>query len=380
MASQYSSTVNEQSSVNLTEKRRAKSNDHNNDNSNDKETSRFTAASQFSRFSRYFWPLLGLALVLGFNLVYSPEFFQIEIQDGRLYGSLIDVLNRSAPVALLAIGMTLVIATGGIDLSVGATMAIAGAVCANLIVGDVNSIVLVVGAGLLAGLVAGVVNGGLVAYMGIQPIVATLILMVAGRGIAQLINEGQIVTFQNPAFAFIGVGNFFGLPFPVVLVLIVFTLVQVLTRKTALGLFIEAVGCNASASYYLGINDRAIKVMVYCLAGLCAALAGMISAADIQGADANNAGLWLELDAILAVVIGGASLMGGRFSLPLSLVGVLVIQSLSTTIIMSGLPAKFNLLIKALVVILVLLLQSPRFQQQMQGLISWKGFWKGIEK
>ncbi|MEJ2417816.1 MAG: hypothetical protein P8Y45_13000 [Exilibacterium sp.] len=106
----------------------------------------------------------------------------------------------------------------------------------------------------------------------------------------------------------------------------------------------------------------------------------MISAADIQGADANNAGLWLELDAILAVVIGGASLMGGRFSLPLSLVGVLVIQSLSTTIIMSGLPAKFNLLIKALVVILVLLLQSPRFQQQMQGLISWKGFWKGIEK
>lgn len=319
---------------------------------------------------RYLWPLLGLFLLLAINLAIAPEFFHIEIQDGRLYGSVIDVLNRSAPVALLAIGMTLVIATGGIDLSVGATMAIAGAVCANLIVGGIDSIFLVIAAGLAAGLVAGAVNGGLVSYMGIQPIVATLILMVAGRGIAQLINAGQIVTFQNEAFAFVGTGTFLGLPFPVVLVLIVFALVQLLMRKTALGLFVESVGCNAGASYYLGINQRAVKMTVYGIAGVCAALAGMISAADIQGADANNAGLWLELDAILAVVIGGASLMGGRFSIPLSIVGVLVIQCLSTTIIMSGLPAKFNLLIKAVVVIFVLLLQSPLFQQQMAALFT----------
>lgn len=319
---------------------------------------------------RYLWPLLGLFLLLAINLAIAPEFFHIEIQDGRLYGSVIDVLNRSAPVALLAIGMTLVIATGGIDLSVGATMAIAGAVCANLIVGGIDSIFLVIAAGLAAGLVAGAVNGGLVSYMGIQPIVATLILMVAGRGIAQLINAGQIVTFQNEAFAFVGTGTFLGLPFPVVLVLIVFALVQLLMCKTALGLFVESVGCNAGASYYLGINQRAVKMTVYGIAGVCAALAGMISAADIQGADANNAGLWLELDAILAVVIGGASLMGGRFSIPLSIVGVLVIQCLSTTIIMSGLPAKFNLLIKAVVVIFVLLLQSPLFQQQMAALFT----------
>lgn len=319
---------------------------------------------------RYLWPLLGLFLLLAINLAIAPEFFHIEIQDGRLYGSLIDVLNRSAPVALLAIGMTLVIATGGIDLSVGATMAIAGAVCANLIVGGIDSIFLVIAAGLAAGLVAGAVNGGLVSYMGIQPIVATLILMVAGRGIAQLINAGQIVTFQNEAFAFIGTGTFLGLPFPIVLVLIVFALVQLLMRKTALGLFVESVGCNAGASYYLGINQRAVKMTVYCIAGVCAALAGMITTADIQGSDANNAGLWLELDAILAVVIGGASLMGGRFSIPLSIIGVLVIQCLSTTIIMSGLPAKFNLLIKAVVVIFVLLLQSPLFQQQMAALFT----------
>jgi simple sugar transport system permease protein len=156
----------------------------------------------------------------------------------------------------------------------------------------------------------------------------------------------------------------------VVLVIVVFVLVQWLMRKTALGLFIESVGCNAEASHYLGVNERAIKLTAYCIAGLCAALAGMIAAADIQGADANNAGLWLELDAILAVVIGGASLAGGRFSLLLSLIGVLVIQSLSTTIIMSGMPPKFNLLIKALVIILVLLMQSPRFQKQVGGLFS----------
>ncbi len=314
---------------------------------------------------RYLWPLLGLGLLLAINLLLAPEFFHIEIKDGRLYGSLIDVLNRSAPVALLAIGMTLVIATGGIDLSVGATMAIAGAVCANLVVSGVDNMLLLVAAGLAAGLVAGLVNGSLVSYLGIQPIVATLILMVAGRGIAQLINAGQIVTFQHEGFAFLGTGALFGIPFPVVLVLLVLLVTQLLMRKTALGLFVESVGCNASASYYLGINASAVKLMTYCIAGLCAALAGMIAAADIQGSDANNAGLWLELDAILAVVIGGASLMGGRFSLLLSLVGVLVIQCLSTTIIMSGLPPKFNLLIKALVVILVLLLQSPRFQAQM---------------
>ncbi|WP_346839547.1 ABC transporter permease [Microbulbifer sp. SAOS-129_SWC] len=319
---------------------------------------------------RYLWPLAGLFLLLAINLVLAPEFFQIGIVDGRLYGSLIDVLNRSAPVALLAIGMTLVIATGGIDLSVGATMAIAGAVCANLITSGVDSIFILVVAGLGAGLLTGAVNGSLVSLMGIQPIVATLILMVAGRGIAQLINAGQIVTFQHPGFAFIGTGDFLTIPFPIVLVMIVFTVVQLLVRKTALGLFIEAVGCNAGASHYLGINARAVKMLVYCIAGLCAALAGMIAAADIQGADANNAGLWLELDAILAVVIGGASLMGGRFSLVLSLVGVLVIQCLSTTIIMSGLPPKFNLLIKALVVIFVLLLQSPRFQAQMANLFA----------
>jgi simple sugar transport system permease protein len=144
--------------------------------------------------SRYFWPLAALALILLANLFLSPEFFQIEVRNGRLYGSIIDVLNRSAPVALLAIGMSLVIATGGIDLSVGAVMAICGAVCANLLVSGVDAVYVVVIAGLLTGLLAGLVNGSLVSFLGIQPIVATLVLMVAGRGVAQLINGAAAPT------------------------------------------------------------------------------------------------------------------------------------------------------------------------------------------
>jgi len=321
---------------------------------------------------RYLWPVAGLLLLLLINLIISPEFFNLTFKDGRFYGSLIDVLNRAAPIALLAIGMTLVIATGGVDLSVGSVMAIAGAVSAYLIVSGVDSLTVIIAGGLAAGLVGGMINGLLVGYMNIQPIVATLILMVAGRGVAQLINEGPIVTFQHEAFSFLGTGYFLGLPFPIILVIITFVLVQLLMRRTALGLYVEAVGANASASRYLGINARAIKLSVYCLAGLCAALAGMIAAADIKGSDANNAGLWLELDAILAVVIGGASLMGGRFSLVLSIIGALIIQTLTVTIIMSGIPPKFNLLIKASAIILVLLMQSPRFQQQLSSLMLWR--------
>lgn len=321
---------------------------------------------------RYIWPVAGLLLLLLINLIISPEFFNLTYKDGRFYGSLIDVLNRAAPIALLAIGMTLVIATGGVDLSVGSVMAIAGAVAAYLITSGVDNLTVIIAGGLAAGLVGGMINGFLVGYLNIQPIVATLILMVAGRGVAQLINEGQIVTFQHDAFSFLGTGYFLGLPFPVILVIITFVLVQLLMRRTALGLYVEAVGANASASRYLGINARAIKLSVYCLAGLCAALAGMIAAADIKGSDANNAGLWLELDAILAVVIGGASLMGGRFSLLLSIIGALIIQTLTVTIIMSGIPPKFNLLIKASAIILVLLMQSPRFQQQLSSLMLWR--------
>ncbi|HWX57838.1 ABC transporter permease [Bradyrhizobium sp.] len=301
--------------------------------------------------------ILALLAILLIDRLVSAQFFDLRLQDGRLFGSLIDVLNRGAPVALLSLGMVLVIATRGIDLSVGAVMAISGAIAASL--ADSYPWPVAVAAALGAGLLCGLWNGILVAVLGIQPIVATLILMVAGRGVAQLITAGRIVTFTSPDLVWFGTGAVLGIPAPVVIVAGMLLVTGIVVRGSALGLLIEATGGNARASELSGVGTHLMIVAVYMWCSLCAALAGIIAAADIMGADANNAGLWLELDAILAVVIGGTSLFGGRFSLVLAVCGALIIQAMNTGILLSGYPPEFNLVVKAAVVLIVLLVQSP---------------------
>ncbi|MBB3312135.1 simple sugar transport system permease protein [Rhizobium sp. BK196] len=305
--------------------------------------------------------LIALLVVLLLNFSFFPQFLDMIVQNGRLYGSLIDVLNRGAPVALLAIGMTLVIATKGIDLSVGAVIAICGAVAASSIV-EGNSLAYTLALTVVIGLLCGFWNGFLVAVLNIQPIIATLVLMVAGRGIAQLITEGVIMTFNNDGLIFLGSGSFAFLPMPVVIWLIVGLLVILLVRRTALGMLIEAVGINRRASTLSGVQTPVLLMAVYMLSGLCASIAGIIVAADIKGADANNAGLWLELDAILAVVVGGNSLLGGRFSIIGSLIGAMIIQAVNTGILLSGFPPEFNLIIKAVIILVILVIQSPAMQ------------------
>jgi simple sugar transport system permease protein len=320
---------------------------------------------------RAIWPLAALVLILIGDSLISNNFFGIRIVSDPLYGNhfygnIIDILKNAAPVILLATGMSLVIATRGIDLSVGAIMAICGAVAAVMVgKGDAAPlpvpliIILSVGVGALCGLW----NGFLVAFLDIQPIVATLILMVAGRGIAQMITEATIATFVNEGLAFLGVGYILGIPVSIFISIGILIAVYLLVRRTAIGLMIESVGANDKASYYVGINARFIKLFAYIISGICAGIAGLIVAANIRGADANNAGLYLELDAILAVVIGGASLNGGRFYLGLSAIGVLIIQSMNTGILISGIQPEFNLVVKAIVVLLVLLLQSEIFRK-----------------
>ena len=282
-----------------------------------------------------------------YNLLATPGFFAISrMADGRLFGSPIDILHRGATLALVAIGMTLVIATGGIDVSVGAVMAMSGAVAAVLIARpeysplhglDVHgSLPLVLAGGLVIAALAGLLNGVLVSRIKVQPIVATLILMVAGRGIAQLLTNGQIPTFENPSFEFLGRGVVLGLPFPIVLAGLALAAFAVLTRCTALGQFLEATGGNARASRLSGVSVAAVILASYVLCALCAGMAGMIQAADIRAADTNNNGLYMELDAILAVCIGGTALTGGRFTLIGSVLGALLIQTLTTTILTHG--------------------------------------------
>ncbi len=306
--------------------------------------------------------LLALAGVLFFNWLVFPGFFNITWQDGRFFGSLIDVINRGAPVAILAIGMTAIIATKGVDLSVGAVMAVAGAVAATCAVAGQPLVVTLVAA-LSVGILCGVWNGILVAYLGIQPFVATLVLMVAGRGVAQLITEGSIVTFSDQALIFVGTGSLFGLPMPAVIAIVLMLAAHFVMRRTAIGLFIEAIGTNLSAANYTGLRSKVVILAIYAFGGFCAAAAGIIAAADIRGADANNAGLWLELDAILAVVIGGTSLLGGRFSIPMSVLGAIIIQAMNTGVLVSGFPPEFNLIVKAGMIIIILVLQSARIAQ-----------------
>ena len=318
------------------------------------------------RLPRVGLPQLGalLAILLADRLV-SAQFFDLGLRDGRLFGSLVDVANRGAPVALLALGMVLVVASRGIDLSVGAVMAICGAVAASLV--DAHGLPVALAAALGAGLACGLWNGVLVALLGIQPIVATLILMVAGRGIAQLITGGRIVTFTAPGLGWFGGGTVASLPVPIVLAAAMLGLTLLLVRGTALGLLLEATGANARASRLAGVGTRAMTMMVYAWSGLCAALAGLVATGDIMGADANNAGLWLELDAILAVVVGGTSLFGGRFSLILAVLGALIIQAMNTGILLSGARPEMNLVVKACVVLAVLVLQSPRVAALLPG-------------
>jgi simple sugar transport system permease protein len=189
--------------------------------------------------------------------------------------------------------------------------------------------------------------------------------MVSGRGVAQLISGGQIITFENKSFEFISRGSFLGLPFTITLTLLVLGVLTLLRRRTALGLFIEATGDNETASNYSGINTRLVKLLVYAICSFCAGIGGLILVTDIKAADANNAGLWLELDAILATVIGGTALQGGRFYLGGSLIGAVLIQTLTTTILHRGVPVELTLIVKALVIVVVCLLQSEAFRKMI---------------
>lgn len=311
------------------------------------------------------WPLLALGVLVLVNLLFTEGFGRLTVRDGHVYGTLVDILKLSSRVMLVALGMTLVIATAGVDLSVGAVVAIAGSVAARLLVERHTGLPLALAATLVLSLLLGAWNGALVAWARVQPIVATLILMVAGRGVAQLLTDGQIITVESPGFSFIAGGHFLGLPFPVTMVAAMWLVTVALTRGTAMGLFLESVGNNETASRFCGVNARAVKLFVYAFTGLCAGMAGLVEASDIKAADANNAGLYIELDAILAVVIGGTSLTGGRFNLPGSLIGALIIQTLTTAIKMRGVPVEYTLVVKAVVVLLVCLVQSESLRARI---------------
>ncbi|WP_026885949.1 ABC transporter permease [Clostridium beijerinckii] len=311
--------------------------------------------------AKIFWPLTSLIILLLFNFIMTPSFLSISMKDGHLFGNTIDILNRAAPLILISLGMTLVIATQGIDISVGSIIAISAALSATVIV-DGGSVPLAVAIGIISGLICGIWNGFLVSYIGVQPMVGTLILYIVGRGVAQLITGGQILTFTNKDFIFIGTGYIL-LPIAIFIAIAVALIMYFLIRRTALGLFIESIGVNNNSCKFAGIQSRKVVFSLYVICGMLAGIAGIILCANIKSADANNVGLWLELDAILATVIGGTSMAGGRFYLSGTVVGALFIQTLTTTIYSLGVAPEITLVVKAIVVIVVCIIQSPEFRK-----------------
>jgi ribose/xylose/arabinose/galactoside ABC-type transport system permease subunit len=319
----------------------------------DLATKPMAAAPTVRRFDPYafltaYGTLIALALLLAFNIAFTRNFVTLQTLNVNL--------TQVCTIVIVGLGMTLVIGTGGIDLSVGSLMAIAGALVpiGNIYVG----VALAMAVSVLAAGILGVFNGWLVARFRIQPIVATLVLFIAGRGIAQVMTNGNLQTFTTPQFQWIGLSRPFGIPAQVIIMAVMVVVFAWALRRTVFGRSILAIGGNERAAALSGIAVRRIKLAVYGISGLCAGLAGLIVIAINSSSDANLVGLGMELDAIAAVAVGGTSLSGGRASIVGTLLGALTIQLVRYTLLANGVPDAAAQVIKAAIIALAVWLQQ----------------------
>ena len=295
-------------------------------------------------------------LLLVFNVAVTPNFLSWQTLNVNL--------TQVATIVIVATGMTLVIATGGIDLSVGSLMAISGALAPMIFMGKllpVDNVALAVTLAFVIPVIVtaacGWFNGFLVTHFSIQPIVATLVFFIAGRGIAQVMTNGNLQVFKNPPFQFIAMGHIAGIPAQVVLMAVIAVLAYCLIRYTVLDRQVIAVGGNEKAARLTGIPVRRVKTLVYVLSGALAGIAGLIVVARNSASDANLVGMGMELDAIAAVAVGGALLTGGRANIFGTLMGAFVIQLVRYTLLANGVPDAAALVVKAGLIILAVFIQ-----------------------
>ena len=295
-------------------------------------------------------PVLGLVSLIAANLLFTPAFAS--------GSTLRNVLLQVAPTMLVATGMTFVIASGGIDLSVGSTMAIASAVAATELQ---HGAAFAFALGLFAGAAVGLLNGAATAFGGVQPIIVTLATLIAGRGVAQVISEGgQLISFSNPAFQSLGQGSIGPVPNQISVMSFALLAGFVVLRFTTFGRYVLAVGGSQRAARLAGVQVRGTKTAVYCISGIGAALAGLIETARLGASDAARVGLNVELDAISAVVIGGTALQGGTATIVGTAAGALIIQTVMTAFNMLSVPFSWSLFVKATVILAVVWLHRPR--------------------
>lgn len=301
---------------------------------------------------------LALIALIVINMLITPNFLQLQ----TLYVNLTQV----ATIAIVALGMTMVIASGGIDLSVGAVMALSGALAPYIFLSDfgvanpVMGLTLAILIGLLAGLVCGMFNGFLINQFAIQPIVATLVLFIAARGLAQVLTNGNLQVFDNPAFEFIGTGRILGLPFQALAAIVLALALSWVVRRTTYGRYLLAVGGNPKAANLSGISVNRVRLLTYAICGVLAGFAGMVVSAINSASDANQTGQLMELDAIAAAVVGGASLMGGKAPIIGALIGACIIQLVKYTLLANGIHDAVALIAKAVIIILAVYVQLNR--------------------
>ncbi len=302
--------------------------------------------------------LVALAALVALNVAITPNFLNLQ--------TLAVNASQVATIAIVALGMTLVIASGGIDLSVGAVMAVAGALApiiflsdwavANPGLGLAASILLP----LLAAAACGLFNGVLVAWLGVQPIIATLIFFISGRGIAQVLTNGQLQTFTNPDFTWLGTGRIAGLPVQGWIALALTGAVALVVRRTLYGRYLLAIGGNPRAAVMAGVPVARVKVATYVACAALAGLAGLIVVAQNSASDAARIGQLMELDAIAAAVAGGAALAGGRAPVLGALLGAVFIQLMGYTLVANGVSDEMTLVVTAAIIASAVWLQQGR--------------------
>jgi len=323
---------------------------------------------------QWFWALVAILVLLAINVVKDPTYLGLSInpQTGNLVGNLVDILRASAPIIMIAVGMSLVIATRGIDLSVGSIMVVSGAVSMEFLKSaaapdSVGAAAAALGLALLISTALGAVNGLLVTFLGLQPFITTLIIMLAGRGIAKVITSGQNTNATNAPFQWLTNGFVFGFPVVFLIAIALVVIVALIVRRSAFGLMVESIGINPKASRMAGIKPTGLLITVYMASGFFAGIAGTFAVGSVMTVDVSRTGYQMELDAILAVVIGGASLAGGRFYLGGAVVGAILIATLDKTIVFLGIPASATPAFKAIVIVVLCLLQSQRVRAWFAG-------------
>jgi ribose/xylose/arabinose/galactoside ABC-type transport system permease subunit len=307
--------------------------------------------SRLGSFGPTYGALAALILLILVNAIFTRNFWDAN--------NFWNILLQVAPTMLVAVGMTFVIATGGIDLSVGSVMALAASVAAiNLDSGVLLAVLLA----LIVSVAVGALNGTLISVFRIQPIIVTLAVLIAGRGLAQIPSEGRLVEFKGhyPAFETLGTGHFGPVPVQVLVMILIVALAIFIMRATSFGRYVLAVGGNEAASHLAGVKVRRTKILVYALSGLLAGLAGLIESARGGASDPSNVGLGIELDAIAAVVIGGTSLTGGRATIIGTVIGALMMQVITTSFNMQGIEFSWSLVIKAAIIIIAVYIQRPK--------------------